>query len=123
MVTRPRRPGAVADGLVADGAVAEGDVADGDVADGLVAVGALAGGAGSAHPASTATASTIAAAGVPRNPPRTDYSVKVRSSTSCSPTWRPCGSNRPWSNRLRNSRSTLSGPERFFSTVITTQLW
>src|SRR5665811_980669 len=50
------------------------------------------------------------------------YSTKIRSSFSCSATYPPPVSNRPWSKRFRNSRSTLSTPLRFFSMVITTQL-
>jgi uncharacterized membrane protein len=50
------------------------------------------------------------------------YVGKIRSSTSCSATRSPDGSNRPYSKRLRNSMSTRSGPERFFSMDTTTQL-
>ena len=49
------------------------------------------------------------------------YSTNTRSSTSCSATALPSVSNRPCSNRFRNSRSILSRPERFFSMVTTAQ--
>lgn len=48
-------------------------------------------------------------------------STNTRSSTSCSVTSRPSGSNRLCSKRLWNSSSTLSTPLRFFSMVTTTQ--
>jgi large subunit ribosomal protein L1 len=51
------------------------------------------------------------------------YSTKTRSSTSCSVTCRPAVSNRLWSKRFWNSRSTAERPLRFFSTVSTAQFW